>query len=238
MMNWEEIYLRFINWFKFMLNSKYILFLSFFVLLNYQNGLSQRPYTELVFPADVNLYPLLICNSLNGALCDYNNMAENFIEAEKKSRKITHVLLSKYSIEDYDSNKYPYVIFPCELDVANYFISSSGNRESVYFESKHLSYEIYDRRSDKFYRPYAKHKRKSGNNSDHVDYRYPIKNLTIEKTRLYFKDLSRIIKNLDKVGPKKTFKKELKRQGSGLRPVHLLGLTVLIPIAVGVAILI
>lgn len=211
--------------------------LSLLLLLFLTASFSQRKkaYTQLMIPKDLNSFPLLISNSFDGNYCEYNPIAEKFITDQEHERSIKHQLVSPNSIMHLDSNEYPYVIYPHKLDVRFRKANGFGYGDDEVFYSKHMSYRIYDRRTDKYFRPYAEFKNRNKDPWDNLDYSYPAKDLSLASPRLYFKELTRLIKALDKYGHEEAFKRELKRQNRIIKPLHLIVIAgILVPVGIGI----
>lgn len=169
--------------------------LTVFFFLNLGTSVSQDPYFKLIFPADVNDYPLLFVSEIDSFQNKYNHSIEKFIKKDNK-RQPGHKLLTKEEFSTYSLIEYKYAVYPTFVTVYN---GSGSGSKSV------ISYFFYNRKNDTKYRVYAQAKHVPKGQFDKY---YPQRNLKAEKPQNFPKDLLRIIRNLDKHGTKKTFEKE------------------------------
>jgi len=170
----------------------YILF-----ILSTNSSICQLPYNQLVFPDEIHKYPLLFISEINNRKNEYNYTIEKFIEKQEK-RGFDHHLIEKTDLKKYNKNKYRYVVYPTFISVLTFY--DRGSRFS-----KNITYYFYDRQTGKRYRDFA---RSRTPNKEHFDPSYPTTDLYPAETKNFTKDLSRIIRNLEKKGVEKTFRKE------------------------------
>jgi hypothetical protein len=168
-------------------------------------GLSQDiPYTQLVFPDDINKFPLLFTSELELEENIYNIYVKRFIADQARIRKVNHELISEKNLTNYSIIKYKYQICPVNLNL-RIFNAEYGSRSY----SKVVSFIIINRETGKHYRPFANIKPISKSSYDAT---YPDSQLEPAKTKSYFTKLERIINKIEKKGSIDTFKKEIKKQ--------------------------
>lgn len=181
------------------------------------------PYSQLVFPNDINETTFLFLSNTEEDGYIYDNYVDYFIVSQEGKRNSHHKLILEKDINKYSVIEYKYIVKPVFLQlerISDYDVSYS----------KVITYMFIDRVTGKNYRPYAGVKNLS---KSMYDSNYPMKHLQPKNTKKFFVKLGSIINNLERKGSEETFRKELKKQrrnGSKLILPTIIGFIALGPI--------
>lgn len=183
--------------------------------------LKKKPYTEFVFPSDINKYPLLFSTlRTNGEYERVKNFSKRvdrevrrFISEDLASRGFKHEFIQDIDGSGFDTEKYPYVIqtLPLEVLVTDASaVSRQDTRGNVYYENTYdlvtaviPGIRIRDRRNSNNYAPFG-YQRPATDTTQYV-----AKHLNVGSPESFFTALNRIIAGLDRYGAEKTFENEL-----------------------------
>lgn len=178
-----------------------------FVYLFSSNTFSQInvSYDEMVFPSDMNKYPILIEGITKSSFAQYDDgiseLINSFIaEQDKKKEMVCILVRERIDSVQLPASRYKYVIRHELIEV-----QWSGQAN---YKTHDLTFYFYDRINNKRYRPYGRPVVPRGAQ----DPNYP--DVVSNGQHTFFQELKKIYKNLNEFGPEKTFRKELKKQNS------------------------